>query len=417
MLLNPSEDSRLSIGLMAPGWPPDAFPNGIVTYVATLSPALNNGGHRVAVLAGEVVGEPGDGRVHDFAQAWLARSFGERVLDGFAHRISPEPARLWRLRRALVKSVRQLISDEALDIFEMEESFGMSASIGRAVSIPVCVRLHGPWFLNGPVRGVPDDRVFRRRIRAEGRGLAMAAGVTAPSRDVLDRVRAYHRLSLPDAEVIPPPVAPVNAALRWKMEKCDASRVLFVGRFDRHKGGDLVIESFREISKRAPRARLVFVGPDRGFVADDRRTWRLAEFLQARLPGALESGQVEWLGQQPAGAVANLRRGAAVTVVASRYETFCYAAAEAMALGCPVVASRVGAIPEVIQDRANGLLCRPEDPADLAAKVIDLLENPTWAAELGAQAAIDCERLYHPDVIAARVVAFYRRVLGRGRAR
>jgi glycosyltransferase involved in cell wall biosynthesis len=408
------EHPTLSVGLMTPGWPADAFPNGIVTYVATIVPSLRKLGHRVSLLAGQVAGDPGEPGIYDLARFRSARSMSDRLVDGLTYRLAPHTTRLWQLRRALVRSVRKMISDENIEIVEMEESFGAAAWVRDSVAIPVCVRLHGPWFLNGPVTGAADDDAFRERVRAERHAISVADGITAPSRDVLDRVRAHYDLELVGAEVIPYPVAVAPAQARWKLDDCDASRVLFVGRFDRHKGGDVVIEAFGRVLKKFPRARLSFVGPDRGCVTDDGRSWSLPEFVRSRLPGALETGRVEWFGQQPLAALAPFRRRALVTVVASRYETFCYAAAEAMALGCPVVATGAGAIPEIVRDGSNGLLCRPEDPADLAEKVIALMAEPARAAALGWHAALDCERLYHPDVIAGRVIEFYQRVLARG---
>jgi glycosyltransferase involved in cell wall biosynthesis len=411
----PIENTALSIGLVTPGWPADAFPNGIVTYVAALLPSLRKIGHRVSVLAGEIVGDPGEPGIYDLAQLGSARTVPEQLFDRLAYRLAPRTTHLRRMRRELVRTARTMIADQSVEIVEMEESFGLATAVRASVDIPVCVRLHGPWFLNGPVTGVADDDAFRERVRAEREGIAGADGITAPSRDVLDRVRARYGLELPEAEVIPQPVAPAPGAARWKLDGCDALRLLFVGRFDRHKGGDIMIEAFSQILKEIPRARLCFAGPDRGCVTDDGRTWSLPEFVRDRLPGGLESGHIEWLGQQPLAALPPLRRRALVTVVASRYENLPYAAIEAMALGCPMVATRVGGIPEIVQDGSNGLLCRSEDPADLAEKVIGLMAEPSRAAGLGRQAALDCERLYHPDVIAERTAAFYRAVLARSR--
>jgi glycosyltransferase involved in cell wall biosynthesis len=411
----PIENTALSIGLVTPGWPANAFPNGIVTYVATLLPSLRKIGHRVSVLAGEIVGDPGEPGIYDLARLGSARSVPEQLFDRLAYRFAPRTAHQRRMQRELVRTARTMIADQSIEIVEMEESFGLAAAVRESVSIPVCVRLHGPWFLNGPVAGVLDDESFRERVRAEREAIAVADGITAPSRDVLERVRAHYDLPIAEAKVIPYPVAAPPAETTWKLTACDASRLLFVGRFDRHKGGDVMIEAFGRILEAIPRARLSFVGPDRGCVTDDGRSWSLLDFARARLPGALEDGRIEWLGQQPLAALGPLRRSALVTIVASRYETFCYAAAEAMALGCPVVATSVGGIPEIVQDGRNGILCRPEDPADLAEKVIGLMTEPSRAAALGEQAALDCERLYHPDVIAERTAAFYRAVLARGR--
>src|SRR5262249_38213008 len=96
-----------------------------------------------------------------------------------------------------------------------------------------------------------------------------------------------------------------------------------------------------------------------------------------------------------------------------RYENFPSTVVEAMTMGCPIVAARVGGIPEIVQDQVNGLTHRPEDPGDLAAQIIVLLNDPARASQLGGQAAATCESRYHPDVIAARMVDFYRQVIRR----
>src|SRR5262249_5703059 len=147
-------------------------------------------------------------------------------------------------------------------------------------SIPICVRLHGPWFLNGTVQGIREDREFRRRVVEEGQAIAAADAVTASSGDVLERTRAYYGLALEDAEVIHPPTAPVPPGEQWRPEACDPAQVLFIGRFDRHKGGDLIIEAFGRVLREVPQAQLCFVGPDHGCRDASGRRWGLEEFLR-----------------------------------------------------------------------------------------------------------------------------------------
>ena len=95
-------------------------------------------------------------------------------------------------------------------------------------------------------------------------------------------------------------------------------------------------------------------------------------------PGArsAESGQVTLLGQQPFSRLASLRRQAMITVVCSRYENAPRALIEAMSLGCPTVAAKVGGIPEILQDQVDGLHHRNDDDDDLATQVTTLLNNP-----------------------------------------
>ena len=410
----PNEQS-LSIGYMSPGWPLEAFANGIVSYIADMADQLSRMKHKVTILTSRIAEGEGGAGVYDVQQGYLKRNMARRVADSLGYRIAPHWTIHRRHSQGVLNTLRRAIAERDIQLFEMEETFGEAAWIQPAISIPVCIRLHGPWFLNGPAIGAPQDDAFRRRVTAEGRAIARAVALTSSSRDVLEQTRSYYGLALKNAEVIHPPTSPIPPADRWRLEGCDPRQVLFIGRFDRHKGGDLIIEAFGRVLRLVPDARLCFVGEDRGYFDLQGRRWTLEKFVQDRLPGALELGQVTLLGQQPFSNLAALRRRAMVNVICSRYENAPRALIEAMSLGCPIVAARVGGIPEILQDQADGLQHRPEDPDDLAAQIISLLNDPVRAAELGQSAATTCEKRFHPDVIAKRMVDFYRQSINKGR--
>ncbi|MBV8230967.1 MAG: glycosyltransferase family 4 protein [Planctomycetaceae bacterium] len=409
------DERPLSVAYLSPGWPPEAFANGVIPCIAAVADELRRRGHRASILSLRTVGGGGED-VHDLSRAGASSALPRRLLDGLARRLPYRVARTLRPHQSL-DALPRFVAEHGAQILEMEEAFGWASWARRKVGIPVVVRLHGPWFLNGPLQGAPDDDTFRRRVREEGESIRTADGVTAPSQDVLERTRAYYGLELEGAAVIPNPMPPVSAERRWRPEGCDPGLVLFVGRFDRHKGGDLMIDAFAEVAREFPGVRLCFVGPDFGASGGDGVRWGLVDYVRDRIPGALESGRVEWLGQQPSTAVAELRRRARVTVVCSRYETFGLTATEAMAHGCPLVATRAGALPEVVRDGVDGLLCRPDDPSDLARAIGRLLADPDLAARLGARAAEECGRRYHPAVIAGQLMEHYEEVITRRRGR
>ncbi|MGP0070289.1 MAG: glycosyltransferase family 4 protein [Isosphaeraceae bacterium] len=401
----------LSIGYLSPGWPLEGFANGIVSYIADMADQLPRMGHRVTILAHHTAVGELDAGVYDVQEFHSARGLARRIMDNLGYRLAPRWMNRFRFSQSVVATLRRAIAERDIQVVEVEESFGIATWLQRALAIPVCVRLHGPWFLNGPAEGVPEDAAFRQRVSAEGRAIAEAVALTSSSFDVLERTRAYYGLALEQAEVIYPPTTPVPAADRWRPEGCNPKEILFIGRFDRHKGGDLIVEAFGRVRQAIPDARLCFAGPDRGFVDDGGRRWALEEFVADRLPGAMESGHVALLGQQPFSALPPLRRRAAITVVCSRYENAPRALIEAMALGCPIVAARVGGIPEIIRDGVDGLLHRGGDPDDLAAKIVALLGDPAHAIKLGRHAAARCDEEFHPVAIASRTVDFYHRVL------
>lgn len=406
----------LSPALLSPTWPPDAVANGVVSYVADISDGLRRLGHRPCILTPSIRGTPrpatDDGPL-DLSTVTGRRSLPRRLADRLTRTLAPQHQLDRSVCRAVIAGMRRAVAERGVQLLEMEEAFGWPRLVAPQIGVPLVVRLHGPWFVNGPLRGAVEDAAFRRRVRRERQSIALADGITSPSREALDRTRAYYDLPLEDAEVVANPVATVPPECRWRLDDCDRSSILFVGRFDRHKGGDILIDAFARLAKQRPEVRLRFVGPDYGLADDAGRPWTLPDYLRERAGEALAAGRIEWLGQRPRSEAADLRLRSMVTVVASRYETFGIAVTEAMAQGCPLVATAAGAIPELVEDGRTGLLCRPGDPESLADAIGRLLDAPEWAARLGAEAAAEAARRFHPDVLARQMADFYGRVLAR----
>lgn len=400
----------ISIGLYSSGWPPQRRANGLISYVAAVTEGLEALGHRVTILSPDVSGGESDPRVLRLVEE-PRRSPARRLADRAWSLLAPRAYRVCRLGPGIAEAIAKGVRDRGIQILEMEEAFGWAETVSRAVPVPVSVRLHGPWFANGTALGVPDGPEFRERVAREGRAIGQAAGVTAPSRDVLERTRAHYGLALDHAEVIPNPTRHVPPQDRWKPEDREPGRILFAGRFDRHKGGDLIVEAFARVLQAVPDARLDFAGPDEGLTDDKGRPWDLASFVDARIPGAREDGRVRLLGRVLHDELPALRRRASVTVICSRYEVFGLTAAEAGAMGCPIVAARVGGIPEILRENVDALFHRPGDPIDLADRILELLSDPGRAAQLGAEAADRCNREFHPVAVATRLADHFRRLI------
>ena len=95
----------------------------------------------------------------------------------------------------------------------------------------------------------------------------------------------------------------------------------------------------------------------------------------------------------------------------SEVEGLPLAVLEAMALGKPIVATRVGGVPSVIRDGQNGLLVPPLAPLELAEAAARLLTDEEYAHILGAQARVDVEREHSLGTMVRRVESVYQRVL------
>jgi glycosyltransferase involved in cell wall biosynthesis len=396
------DESNISIGFVSPGWPPEAIANGIASYTGTIVRGLQQLGTNVRVLTLRPMSE----RIDDFVRIVCPdmSSFYSKV----RRRLSPEAWPQKAFCIALGQELLKLQADHQLDLVEMEESYGWASILPQTV--PIVVRLHGPWFLNGIANGATNDASFRWRDKMEAKGLMAASAVTAPSADVLKRTREHFGLALPRSAIIPNPVGLVTEKDQWRLSDCDPKRITFIGRFDRHKGGDIMLDAFARVLAAEPEARLDFVGPDRGCINDNRRMWSFKQYLREKLPASAQQATTfhDFL---PAPKAAELRKRALVTVVPSRYETFGITAAEAMMAGCPLVVGGAGALTELVQDGVNGLVSRPGDADDLAEKILSMLKNPDRAARLGAQAAVDAKLRYDPVVVAKQTQEFYRTVI------
>jgi glycogen synthase len=173
--------------------------------------------------------------------------------------------------------------------------------------------------------------------------------------------------------------------------------VLFVGRLDRRqKGLDTLIEAFGRVPPRL-NASLRLVGEDWGGLPP--------LLLRAKRLG-LED-RVKATGPLPRGEVLGELASADVLVVPSRFEPFGIVLLEAMAARLPIVATRVGGIPEVVTDRESALLVAANDPAELASALEAVLTDPPLAARLAAEGRRRVERFSWPRLLPDYVALFH----------
>jgi glycosyltransferase involved in cell wall biosynthesis len=323
-------------------------------------------------------------------QRRMSWSFG--ISDGNARRISQV------MSKAAVKNPRFL---------EIEESFGLAEHFKKR-NFSLVVRAHGPFFKGAAALGIPFDRRVRDRCAAEARAIQYADGISVPSQYVLDAISREWEISGIPTAVIPNPAVAVPKHLRWRPNATGPKKILYVGRFDRLKGADLMLQAFNVIAERDNRVELMFAGPDNGLTDDDGQNWKLQEYVETHLSlGARR--RFHYLGVVSGNHLQDLRRTAAACVVASREENFPYAALEALGTGCPLVAAKVGGVPEIVVDEQNGLLFDSGSFESLAAQLARILEDDALCKRLSETAMQNFDR-YLPVNVALETLNFYERV-------
>jgi glycosyltransferase involved in cell wall biosynthesis len=161
-----------------------------------------------------------------------------------------------------------------------------------------------------------------------------------------------------------------NEAIRTLLDRNSGIfRIGLVGQIIPRKGHDLLLDALPGILDQVPQACVFFIGADL-FEPDSRFEVSLQERLQAS-PGL--RGRVQFTGYLEN--VEEVYGALDLLAIPSREETFGRVAIEAMAAGCPVVATRSGGLTEIIQSGRNGLLFDPENPSALAESIVELALN------------------------------------------
>ena len=214
---------------------------------------------------------------------------------------------------------------------------------------------------------------------------AQADVVLADSQAVADRLEGL------EAHVVYCPIEldPPEVDAPWTVP--DGVPVIgFVGRIEPRKGVLDLIAAAPAIRAGAPGAEVVVVGDD---------PWDAFPEHLAEVRAAPDVVHVPWQDN-----AAGLMRHLDVLVAPSHQEPFGTVISEAMAVGTPVVATRVGGLAEVVDDGVTGLLVEPGEPEALAGAVLEVLAR---GAEMGA-AAKQAARRFGADAYADRVEALIR---------
>jgi glycosyltransferase involved in cell wall biosynthesis len=165
------------------------------------------------------------------------------------------------------------------------------------------------------------------------------------------------------------------------------------------KGLLQLVEAAAIVMRRAPRARFVIWGE--GALRTD---------LEARIRTLGLTGRVEMRGatRDPAQALKQCQ----IFVLASLSEASSNVVLEAMATGLPVVGTRVGGIPGLVDDHRTGLLVPPDNAPALAEAILRLIEAPAMASEMGAQGRARALAEFGMNRMHERIDRFYCRALG-----
>ena len=273
--------------------------------------------------------------------------------------------------------------------------------LARAFGIKVVAHLHGGVF----------DRYFRESHpwvrRLIGWSMSRADVVITLSEQwkkfLLEEVRPDLRV-----DVIPNSVdsAFAHASLEDTQPlRSDRKTVLFVGGLGHRKGVYDILKAIPRVAEKHPTVRFLFAGQE-----EARGEWERIEKVWSE--NHLEE-HAQFLGCVTGLAKLDLFLRADIFLLPSYGENLPYSLLEAMAAGLPVVATPVGAIPEIVEEGRNGFLIPPGDVQSLAERIMQLLGDPRLRILMSHANREKIRHGYMPESSMTHFDTVYKKLLAR----
>lgn len=315
-----------------------------------------------------------------------------------------------------VAGIRQFASREGVQYDVVHGHYWVSGLVAHRLQeewdVPMLQMFHTLGAMKNKVAKAEADRELDTRMEIERQVMEWADRIVAAT--PLDKAQMLWHYSA-DADKITVIPAGVDTQLFYPRNKAQVRRelglpdldtpiLLFVGRIERLKGIDTLLESVAVVSRTCSGRDLkVLIVGGGGQTEEENSEIRRVSQLHRELN--LED-QVEFVGSKPQEMLPLYYSAADITIMPSHYESFGMVAIESMASGTPVIASNVGGLQYTVKDGETGFLVPEENHFALAEQVHNLLKNADLRAQMGRQAAEHALQ-YSWQNIAAQVADVY----------
>jgi phosphatidylinositol alpha-1,6-mannosyltransferase len=320
-----------------------------------------------------------------------AREAGIEPLDGFDLRARGWP---WPIVRDVVR-LRALIARERVDLVHVHHShdhwLGRLAALGHDRRVPVVRTFHN-------LRAVNTGRAARWLYRGTAAVFAVSRGIEARCRDAgIPADRVVWTPGIADTIRFGPNGD--GREIREEFALGDAPVVVTVSRLAANRGHEALLAGFKTLLTRLPSARLLLVGKGE----TRRHLERLVDELDLARTAI-------FTGYRDRDLPAVLAAADCFVLMGAGSDESCRAALEAMAAARPVVARRVGALPETVVDGETGLLLDHDRAEDVAAALAQVLGDRSAARAMGLAGRRRAEEIFSTERAVSLVEDVYRTV-------
>ena len=329
------------------GYLPDVI-GGVEVFSHMLLEALRARGHEILVVT-SCIGDQPPGRYRHGGTEMVKFRFGETLMSSNLSAVA-----------GLQGAVNGIMADFRADLFHINDSRASSFFMvrrGALANVPRLLTLHSP------IRPTHKRALLDRLAHDCDTVVAVSQFVAASAAADMPGIRG--RLQVIANSLPPPPTRPAPLPAQ--------PILMCIGRIIEDKGMGTAIEALGLL--RNPAARLIIVGDG-----------PYREALQAQVAACGLQSQVEFRGWLMPQDVPHAINAARIVLVPSICEeAFGLVALQAAQMGRPVIASRIGGLPEVVKEGITGLLVPPDDPAGLANAIATLVADPALATRMGVE--------------------------------
>ena len=360
-----------------------AYPGGVANHISSLEHHFTRMGHEVRIIA------PASSTVS---------TFGDRFIPVGTPRPVPSSGSIARITISpwLSSRIKAVLDEEKFDIIHLHEPLlpMLCTTVLRLSHTANVGTFHAsgarPWY----EFGTPLGKLF---LKKWFRKLDGKIAVSKPAMEYVSKYFSGYYNIIPngvDVNHFSPNVSPIDDFGDGKLN------ILFVGRLEKRKGADYLLDAYKRVKGEIPNSRLIIVGPGTRL----RKKYE-KQVTQNGLDDVVFAGYVSYDELPRYYKTADI-----VCSPATGRESFGIVLLEAMAVGKPVVASNIEGYASVVTHGVDGLLVPPKDGEMLAQALISLVTDESLCQQMGAKGRLKALD-YSWEHVAQKILDYYVRVL------
>lgn len=358
-------------------------PGGVVSHISCLEQQFTRLGHDVKIIA------PASKAIYTLGNRFIRIGTPRPIpVSGSIARITLS---LW-----LDHKIEEVFDREKFDICHLHEPLMpmLCTSVLRIKKAPMVGTFHAsggkPWY----TMFTPLGKLYLNRWFSKLNGRIVVSPV---AHEYINKFFPAEYQTIPngvDTKHFNPKVKPMEGYDDGKVN------ILFVGRLEKRKGFNYLLEAYRLVKSKMPDCRLIQVGPGVRLLKGHKKY-----IEQYGIPDVNFTGYASYDDLARYYATADI-----VCFPNTGRESQGIVLLEAMATGKPIVASAIGGFLSVLTDGVEGFAVPPRDPEKLAEGILKLIKDKKLRQQMG-QRGIEKAKQYDWSIIAARIIDIYKNVL------